>query len=148
MQDTQTRKFNEMAAKFGEDVMVYTVSMDLPFAQTRWCGAAGIDKIQTVSDHKDASFGKNYGVLIQELRLLARAIFVVNQEGKVTYVCSLCGKEKTEVLEKLPVSGSGTHTGGVDTGDNFPAARLAVALVGGAALTAALMRYKKKYPAR
>ena len=75
-----------MAAKFGEDVMVYTVSMDLPFAQTRWCGAAGIDKIQTVSDHKDASFGKNYGVLIQELRLLARAIFVVNQEGKVTYV--------------------------------------------------------------
>ena len=84
--DTQTRKFNEIAAKFGEDVMVYTVSMDLPFAQTRWCGAAGIDKIQTVSDHKDASFGKNYGVLIQELRLLARAIFVVNQEGKVTYV--------------------------------------------------------------
>lgn len=70
------------------------------------------------------------------------------KEGKVTYVCSLCGKEKTEVLEKLPVSGSGTHTGGVDTGDNFPAARLAVALVGGAALTAALMRYKKKYPAR
>ena len=56
------------------------------------------------------------------------------KEGKVTYVCSLCGKEKTEVLEKLPVSGSGTHTGGVDTGDNFPAARLAVALVGGAAL--------------
>lgn len=84
--DTQTRKFNEAAAELGDNVVIYTVSMDLPFAQKRWCGAAGIEAVQTVSDHRDASFGEAYGVLIQELRLLARAVFVVDTNDKVTYV--------------------------------------------------------------
>lgn len=84
--DAQTRKFNEVAAELGDNVMIYTVSMDLPFAQKRWCGAAGIDKVQTVSDHRDASFGEAYGVHIKELRLLTRSIFVVDADDKVAYV--------------------------------------------------------------
>lgn len=84
--DQQTRKFNEAAAELGDDVAIYTVSMDLPFAQKRWCGAAGIDKVVTVSDHRDASFGEAYGVHMKELRLLARSIFVVDADGKVAYV--------------------------------------------------------------
>lgn len=84
--DQQTRKFNEVAAELGDNVIIYTVSMDLPFAQKRWCGAAGIDNVVTVSDHRDASFGEAYGVHIQELRLLTRSIFVVDEAGKVTYV--------------------------------------------------------------
>jgi len=84
--DAQTRKFNEVAASLGGDVLIYTVSMDLPFAQKRWCGAAGIDQVITVSDHRTGSFGEAYGVLIEELRLLTRSIFVVDQNDKVTYV--------------------------------------------------------------
>src|SRR3989338_5764478 len=74
--DAQTRRFNEEAVKL-PNVQILTVSMDLPFAQKRWCGAAGIDKVKVVSDHKDASFGKAYGMLIKELRLLTRAIVLV-----------------------------------------------------------------------
>ena len=84
--DKQTRTFNEAAANLGDNVVIYTVSMDLPFAQKRWCGAAGIDNVVTVSDHRDASFGEAYGVHMKELRLLARSIFVVDETGKVTYV--------------------------------------------------------------
>lgn len=84
--DQQTRKFNEAAAELGEDVAIYTVSMDLPFAQKRWCGAAGIDKVVTVSDHREASFGEAFGVHMKELRLLARSIFVVDADGKIAYV--------------------------------------------------------------
>jgi len=83
--DTETRRFNTEAAALGEDVKILTVSMDLPFAQGRWCGAAGVEAVQTLSDHKDASMGKAYGALIKELRLLTRAVFVVNREGTVTY---------------------------------------------------------------
>jgi len=83
--DAQTRRFNEEAAKL-PDVNILTVSMDLPFAQKRWCGAAGIEKVKVVSDHKDASFGKAYGVLIKELRLLSRSIFLVDRTGTVRYV--------------------------------------------------------------
>lgn len=83
--DAQTRRFNEEASSFGEDVVVLTISMDLPFAQKRWCGANGIENVITLSDHRDASFGDAYGVRMKELRLLARSIFVVNAEGKVTY---------------------------------------------------------------
>ncbi len=83
--DTETRRFNAEAAGLGPDVVVLTVSMDLPFAQKRWCGAAGIDKVLTVSDHRDASFGTAYGVLIKDLRLLARAIFVLDREGIIRY---------------------------------------------------------------
>ncbi|AUM66524.1 thiol peroxidase [Brevibacillus laterosporus] len=83
--DQQTRRFNEEAAKL-DNVTILTVSVDLPFAQARWCGAAGIDKVQTVSDHRDLSFGLAYGVVIKELRLLSRAVFVVDSNDKVVYV--------------------------------------------------------------
>ncbi|OIU70846.1 thiol peroxidase [Rossellomorea aquimaris] len=83
--DAQTRKFNEEAAKF-DNVEVLTVSVDLPFAQKRWCGANGIENVQTLSDHRDLSFAEAYGVHIQELRLLARAVFVVDSSDEVTYV--------------------------------------------------------------
>ncbi|MGB5946443.1 thiol peroxidase [Paenisporosarcina sp.] len=84
--DTQTRKFNESAAELGDDVVILTISNDLPFAQKRWCAAAGIDSVQTLSDHRDLSFGEAYGVAIDELRLLTRSIFVVDSNDKVTYV--------------------------------------------------------------
>lgn len=84
--DTSTRRFNEEASQLGDDVNVLTISMDLPFAQARWCGAAGITRVQTLSDHRDASFGLSYGVLLKDLRLLARAVFVVDQAGIIQYV--------------------------------------------------------------
>ena len=84
--DLQTRQFNEAAAELGEQVVVLTISMDLPFAQARWCGAAGVDRVVTLSDHRDASFGTAFGVLIKELRLLTRAVFVVDVEGTIQYV--------------------------------------------------------------
>lgn len=82
--DQQTRRFNEEAANL-DGVTILTVSVDLPFAQKRWCGAAGIDRVQTVSDHRELSFGEAYGVAIKELRLLARAVFVVDKNDKVVY---------------------------------------------------------------
>jgi len=84
--DIETRRFNEEAEKLSSDVALLTISMDLPFAQKRWCGAAGVTRVQTLSDHRDASFGTSYGVLIKELRLLARAVFVVDRNGFVQYV--------------------------------------------------------------
>ena len=84
--DMETRRFNEEAGGLGGDVVVLTVSMDLPFAQKRWCGAAGVDRVTTLSDHREASFGEAYGVLIRELRLLARAVFVVDREGVLQHV--------------------------------------------------------------
>jgi thiol peroxidase len=83
--DTMTRKFNEQAAKLPDDVVVYTVSLDLPFAQKRWCGNAGIEKVKTLSDYQDRSFGLSYGVLIKELKLLARSVFVIDKNDKVAY---------------------------------------------------------------
>ncbi|MDF2788831.1 MAG: tpx [Neobacillus sp.] len=83
--DAETRRFNEEANSLG-DVKILTVSVDLPFAQKRWCGANGIENVQTLSDHRDLSFGEAYGVAIQELRLLARAVFVVDSTDTVTYV--------------------------------------------------------------
>lgn len=82
--DAQTRRFNEEAAKLS-GVEIWTISMDLPFAQKRWCGAAGIDKVKVVSDHRDASFARAYGTLVKELRLLARAVFVVGKDGTVKH---------------------------------------------------------------
>ena len=81
----ETRRFNEEASNLGPDVLVLTVSMDLPFAQKRWCAAEGVERVITLSDHRDASFGRNYGVLIKDLRLLARAVFVVDRAGVVRY---------------------------------------------------------------
>lgn len=83
--DTMTRKFNEKAAQLPENVVVLTVSVDLPFAQKRWCGNAGIERIQTVSDYQERSFGLNYGLLLKELKLLARAVYVIDKAGKVAY---------------------------------------------------------------
>lgn len=82
--DAQTRRFNEEAAKL-DDVDIYTISMDLPFAQKRWCGAFGIDRVKMLSDHREGSFGTNYGTLIKSLRIESRAIFVVSPDNKVKY---------------------------------------------------------------
>ena len=84
--ELQTRRFNQAAAGLSEEVVVLTVSMDLPFAQKRWCAASGIDKVVTLSDHRHGSFGLAYGVLIEDLRLLARSVFVVDKEGIVRYI--------------------------------------------------------------
>jgi len=84
--DAQTRRFNEEASALGDNVVVLTISADLPFAQERWCGAAGVDRVVTLSDHKDMSFGQAYGVHIKEFRLDMRSIFVVDQNDKITYV--------------------------------------------------------------
>lgn len=84
--DLETRKFNETASALGPDAAILAVSMDLPFAQKRWCGAAGVTNVQTLSDHREAAFGASYGVLIKDLRLLARAVFVVDKEGVVRYI--------------------------------------------------------------
>ena len=84
--DVETRRFNEELGALGGDVVIVTVSMDLPFAQKRWCGAAGVDKVVTLSDYRDRNFGKSYGVLIKELKLLARCVFVVDQKGVIQYI--------------------------------------------------------------
>lgn len=83
--DAQTRRFNEEASKL-TNTEILTISVDLPFAQRRWCGDNGIDNVITLSDHRDLSFGKAYGVAIEEMRLLARAVFVIDTNDKVTYV--------------------------------------------------------------
>ena len=83
--DMETRKFNEEAGKLGDKIQILTISMDLPFAQKRWCGASGVNKLQTLSDHREAQFGVAYGVLIKELRLLARAVFLVDPKGILQY---------------------------------------------------------------
>jgi thiol peroxidase len=103
--DLQTRRFNEEAAKFPSNIQIYTVSCDLPFAQARWCGMAKADRIKFLSDHRDVSFGQAYGVLIKELRLLARSVFIVDANDNISYVQLV--KEVTtqpdydEVLEAL-----------------------------------------------
>ena len=90
--DTEMRTFNEHATSLGDDVVMLAISMDLPFAQQRWCGAAGVENVQTLSDHRDAEFGTAFGVLINELRLLARAVFVVDKKGIIRYI---------EIVEEL-----------------------------------------------
>ena len=83
--DIMTRRFNKEAVALGDNVVVLAISMDLPFAQKRWCGAADVKNVITLSDHRDASFGKNFGVLIKDLRLLARAVFVMDSKGIIRY---------------------------------------------------------------
>ncbi|MGV7115997.1 thiol peroxidase [Paenibacillus kyungheensis] len=84
--DAQTRRFNEAASELGDDVIVLTISADLPFAQARWCGAAGVDRVITLSDYRDNSFGKDYGVLIKEFVIDMRSIFVIDQNDVIQYV--------------------------------------------------------------
>ena len=82
--DQQTRRFNEEAAGIG-DITIYTVSSDLPFAQSRWCGAAGVDKVTTLSDHKTGKFGESWGTMIRDWRIQSRAVFVVDGDNTVRY---------------------------------------------------------------
>jgi thiol peroxidase len=87
--DTETRRFNKEASALGEGIEVWTISMDLPFAQKRWCGAAGVDRVKTLSDFRERTFGQNYGVVLQDGPLAgieARAVFVVGKDGKVKHV--------------------------------------------------------------
>ena len=83
--DAQTKRFNEEAAKL-DGIQIYTISMDLPFAQKRWCGAFGVDKIKMLSDHRTGSFGENYGTMIKDLRIESRAIFVLDKDGTIKHV--------------------------------------------------------------
>jgi thiol peroxidase len=84
--DMETRRFNEAAGQLGDDVVILTVSVDLPFAQKRWCGAAGVENVVTLSDHRDTAFGTAFGVLIKELRLLGRSIFILDRNGIIQYI--------------------------------------------------------------
>jgi thiol peroxidase len=84
--DTETRRFNQEAANLPGNVVVLTISLDLPFAQKRWCGAAGIDKVKVLSDYRDRSFASAYGVLVKESKLLSRSVFVVDGSDTVRYV--------------------------------------------------------------
>jgi thiol peroxidase len=84
--DRETKRFNDEAASLGDDVSILTISMDLPYAQRRWCGAVDNLKVSVLSDHRDADFGKKYGVLVGDLRLLSRAVFVVDKKGIIRYV--------------------------------------------------------------
>jgi len=83
--DAQTKRFNEEAAKL-KDISIYTVSMDLPFAQKRWCGNYGVDRVKMLSDHVSGEFGERYGTLIPDLRIESRAIFVIDAQDKILYV--------------------------------------------------------------
>lgn len=83
--DTEVRRFNKEAANLNADTVILTISKDLPFAQNRWCGAAGIDRVKCLSDYKDEDFGPNYGTLIKELHLLTRACFVIDKTGTVVH---------------------------------------------------------------
>lgn len=83
--DAQTKRFNETAAQLGDDVVVYTVSADLPFGAKRWCGDNDVENVKTLSDHREMSFGDAYGTHVKELRLDARAVFVVDPKGKIVH---------------------------------------------------------------
>ena len=84
--DIMTRKFNEEVVSLGKDVVVLAISMDLPFAQNRWCIAADAKNVNVFSDHRDTSFGRAFGILIKDLRLLARAVFIADREGIIRYI--------------------------------------------------------------
>jgi thiol peroxidase len=84
--DRETRRFNQEAAALGKDIAILVISNDLPYAQNRWCGAAGVDQVTVLSDHMSVDFGLKYAVLIKEARVLRRAVFVVDRTGKITYV--------------------------------------------------------------
>jgi len=84
--DMETRRFNQEAAELPEKVAILTISMDLPFAQARWCAAAGVEKVKTFSDYQDRSFGLTYGVLVKELKLLARTVFIVDERDVIRYI--------------------------------------------------------------
>lgn len=84
--DAETRRFNQEAASLDPNIAVIGISADLPYTIKNWCAAAGVDKVMTVSDHYDGNFGEKYGTLVKERRILRRAVFVVDKQGKVVYV--------------------------------------------------------------
>ena len=84
--DRETRRFNQEAASLSEDIVILVISADLPFTQKRWCGAAGIDRVEVLSDHKDVDFGAKYGCLLKDQRILRRAVFVVDRNDTIVYV--------------------------------------------------------------
>ncbi len=84
--DRETRRFNAEAAALDKDIVILTISTDLPYAQKRWCGAAGVDQVMVLSDHQNAEFGEKYGVLVKERRTLRRAVFVVGRDDRLVYV--------------------------------------------------------------
>jgi thioredoxin-dependent peroxiredoxin len=106
--DRETRRFNQEAAALDKNIAILVISCDLPFAQKRWCGAAGVDQVTVLSDHMNTDFGMKYGVLIKESRTLRRAVFVVNPAGSLTYVAymSVSGEEPNyaEVLQAAKVA--------------------------------------------
>jgi thiol peroxidase len=99
----ETRRFNQEAAGLGENIVIEVISTDLPYAQKRWCGAAGVDQVLVLSDHQSAEFGEKYGCLIKERRILRRAVFIIDRQDRVTYVAYMpaLGMEPNyeEVLE-------------------------------------------------
>lgn len=101
--DIETRRFNEEASNLSDDIVIYIVSTDFPFAQKRWCAAAGVERVKLVSDVLEAEFGLKYGLLIKERRYFRRAVFIIDREGKLTYVnyIPILGQEPNyaEVLE-------------------------------------------------
>jgi len=101
--DRETRRFNQEAAALDKDIVILVISTDLPYAQKRWCGAAGVDQVITLSDHMNAEFGEKYGCLIKERRILRRAVFVVDRHDRVVYAAYMpaLGEEPNyaEVLE-------------------------------------------------
>lgn len=109
--DRETRRFNEEAAKL-PNAKVLVISMDLPFAQSRWCGAAGIANVVTASDHRNASFGMAYGVLIKELRLEARAVFVVDAEDRIIYK-EIVSEVTNEPNYEAALKAAGLQTAGI-----------------------------------
>jgi thioredoxin-dependent peroxiredoxin len=102
--DIETRRFNEEASKLSDDIVIYVVSTDFPFAQKRWCGAAGVERVHLVSDVLETEMGLKYGLLIKERRFFRRAVFIVDREGKLTYVnyLPILGQEPNyaEVIEE------------------------------------------------
>ncbi len=110
--DRETRRFNQEAASLSKDIVIEVISTDLPYTQKRWCGAAGVDQVMTLSDHQNAEFGEKYGVLIKERRILRRAVFVVGKNNRLTYAAYMpaLGDEPNyaEVLEaaKKALAGS------------------------------------------
>jgi thiol peroxidase len=84
--DRETRRFNQEAANLSKDIVIEVISMDLPYTQKAWCGAAGVDQVMVLSDHMNAEFGEKYGCLIKERRIFRRSVFVVDRQDKVTYV--------------------------------------------------------------
>jgi len=99
--DRETRRFNEEAAKLGKNIVVLVVSMDLPAAQKRWCGAAGVDQVMTVSDVYKTDFGKKYGTLMEGVRLLRRAVFIVDRKKIVRYVAYMAANSDEPNYEEV-----------------------------------------------